>query len=1264
MLLPLWCLLVAAEPVPLTNPDFTEVTADGLPTGWGHGSHDGGAYTFEALNEDGVTFVRITGAAPGGRAYWSQVTKPMAAPAAFTVTFRYRGTAAQMDGFVRLRDGKQSDVELGRLDWQQAPITAEWADFEQTFAVSKAAREAPDGVRFELIVYGRGVGTVDYSGFRIEPLDSYTPDWPTTTEPLAMPYRPHDKQVNLQNPPDFSWPVVGGTDSYELQVARQADFTNVAHTAAPQVNFWNFDAAFEPGGWYWRVRAIVGENATSWSPVRRFRIDPDAYRFPVPSVGDLYARVPAQHPRILTTPETLAAFRARADGPRKEWFANLEKGVRASLDTPMPVEPTFPFKASDPKTAEWIAAHNKLRGEGEGAANRLERTAFAYLVTGDEAIGRNAVEQLLNLATWDPDGPTGYATHDQVHRAIAYRSAMAYDWIHGLLTAEQRQAVLAMIEARTQTMFQHLAVGRPLREQPYESHGWTAYGYIGIITLATLHDLPQADVWFHDVVPAYLNLCPPWGDEDGGWCQGVAYWQYSQSSNREFYDALLSATGLSLYDKAWSRNNLYFPLYWFPAGSPRCLFGDGNRDRPSLYEVAAYRRTAQIYQDPIAQWAWQQIGDLSDGSLQYYYRGDESIPARPPVELPPSRWSKDIGWVAMHSDLLDPQRVSLYFKSSWIGSFNHSHADQNQFVINAFGEALAIDSGYYDWYASPHDKGYTRHTLAHNAVTYDDGHGQPIFDATASGKILGLVSTPSVDIAGGDATAAYKGGLSKAVRRIVYLRPATFVVIDDLAAPAGQRRQFEWWLHALSPVALDDDQAGATVTQGKAHLKVRLQSPAGMTAAQRDTFIGPPESYAEGQESAPIRPQGRGDAWPDQSHVWFTTPEADAARIVTTMQAYRDGQAPAEITSHVTDDTLSLTDRDSIVLVALADGVRDGSLASDAAVLAIAPLGGAMADGTWLEINGQRKIEANRPVSVGWQDSLTAVASLDDAVVKIQTNEPLGVWDDQGRLVPPDRAVWQDGTLTLHVEPGQWNFRLTEPQIGEQAVALPVNEAGGGPVTLTSRTRFDGSSVAWGALHNEAGLYTVEQAPDGLTLGLGSESTGWLSAAQPVLLQGEAGPVDLKRLDHGESAAVSTAPDDDAARDGLAGWWEAETFSASGNGNPSRYSHRTFLSGGVGVGEWANPGMWLEWPVRVPQAGHYDLVIKAATHTGATRLIQLGDQLARAELPASTGYGVEPNQWEIYRVKLGVELTKGETTVRMWCADGLLNLDWMGLVNH
>jgi len=136
----------------------------------------------------------------------------------------------------------------------------------------------------------------------------------------------------------------------------------------------------------------------------------------------------------------------------------------------------------------------------------------------------------------------------------------------------------------------------------------------------------------------------------------------------------------------------------------------------------------------------------------------------------------------MHSDLADPKRASVYFKSSPYGSYNHSHADQNSFVIDYKGERLAIDSGYYDDYGTPHWREWYKQTRAANAITFDGGQGQGIDGRQYSGKITRFESDDKHAIAVGDAEKAYGGALTKAERTIAFERPNVVVVRDSVAS--------------------------------------------------------------------------------------------------------------------------------------------------------------------------------------------------------------------------------------------------------------------------------------------------------------------------------------------------------------------------------------------------------------------------------------------------------------------------------------------------
>lgn len=172
-----------------------------------------------------------------------------------------------------------------------------------------------------------------------------------------------------------------------------------------------------------------------------------------------------------------------------------------------------------------------------------------------------------------------------------------------------------------------------------------------------------------------------------------------------------------------------------------------------------------------------------------------------PKDAANSALFKSVGWAALHSELADRSRMSVYFKSSPFGSLNHSHADQNSFVIHARGEVIAMDSGIYDYYNSPHWRDWYKQTRAHNAITYDEGKGQLLGDGGVgskahNGQIERFASTPAYDIVVGEAASAYGKDVISAKRWLVFMRPNTVVVIDRIRS--DQPKSWEWNFHATT----------------------------------------------------------------------------------------------------------------------------------------------------------------------------------------------------------------------------------------------------------------------------------------------------------------------------------------------------------------------------------------------------------------------------------------------------------------------------------
>jgi len=1121
-------------------------------------------------------------------------------------------------------------------------------------------------------------------------------EWPATAlVSYSMPFRPENSLVTTQNPPDFSWPFVVGADGYNLQVSRDASFSAVDKNVSLTRNFYNFPETFESGIWYWRVSYQKTGETPKWSTVRKFRIEEVNVSFAVPSVDTIIGQVSAVHPRVWTTPDTLDSFRALKDTSGKNKYESTLSNAMAILSNPLPAEPVFPYLGTSEPTSStrYVQAQQALKTATDGILNQMMNTAFIYLVSEEDSqtraqFGAKARQQLLNVASWDPEGSTSFVIQDQVHRAIAYKSAIVYDWIYDLLSDDDKAAVQAMVKERVETMIDKYLITKPMYQYPYDSHGWTILGYIGIIATAMLRDIPEAEGWFRESVPVYINLLPPWGGENGSWSQGTGYWQWSSAANKELMDVLLSAGAIDLYRKSFSRNEGDYPLYMFPHGTPKGVFGDATEYAPGGASVSMLNRISQMTQNPGLKWESEAIGVAPNTGLQDYFYGDADLDSRPPVNLPNAKWFEDTGFVAMHSDLSDKDRVSLYFRSNSYGTAIHNQADQNAFIINAYGESLAPKTGFYDIYGSPHHYDFTRQTFSANAITFDGKRGQVVEDFSADGQILGFATSPDFDATSGDATAAYKGALSKAVRHILYLRPDMFVVIDDLATNKSGGSNFEWNLHGEDNLTIDADQQGATVTKRKANLNVQFYTAAPMTATSTTKFLS-----ANGTEVAPDPLSSFANEV--QAHAQFITPKTNATKIISTMEVYKSGEATQNVVSESQSNYTKLTfEEGTKVYVRTTDIglVGDDNIKFDGAAVAVKGNSVLLVNGTKVVKDGMTLIESqsDKPVTVVYGDERLSVSGLSDAKIKLYAPNVMRLRDfDSGADIPSggDQAEamnkrgvhWTpaggDNILTLNVESGQKAFKLNNAAMpGSAAPVVLQTEIDGvaGEVTLQSYTDIDGINVGWGNLGNDAGFYEVVEAPAGLSfVKYGHPKSAILDGNTPIILRGDTGVLKLQSIGSGDPApaSVSVLPLED--RDTLSMiWQEAENYTEWGGGKEAtKYNTRDYLSGGWGVSNWDQSGMSMKWNFNVPKAGKYDLYIDYVTGWDlpagteqSTRYLQIGDDVTYFRAPKTEDFGTRADVWRGLRVKAGVQLPAGPVDITMWHQLGGMNLDWLALI--
>ncbi|MBL6952185.1 MAG: DUF4962 domain-containing protein [Alphaproteobacteria bacterium] len=690
-------------------------------------------------------------------------------------------------------------------------------------------------------------------------------DWLTPAEPTMVQPYPANGALVKQSPPVIRWPHDGKMSVWEVAL-KLSDGRELHRIASKN---WLFpEIALPPGRQAWRLRGWPKSGgATAWSAWRQFMVPRNAHAFVVPEFEGLFERASGKaRPRIM--PDGAAGRRlllAIQSGGRHKGFETLRRRVDVSfLGQPLREEP--------PRATFQITDLYEKRRAGqdiarvvyhEAAAARF--AAYVWIGSMDRRYLDEAMRRAGHLAAWHPRGSTGRHSADGISREIALTLATVYDLTHEYWAEADRARMLASIVTRTGDLFDHYIAGvrLPLARMPYNSHGFRHAGAIASIAALLAGDVAEARGWFLRTLPVYLAMNNPWGGDDGGFANSLEYAGWNLTAHLRFGDILEQATGLAPRRSAWQQEVGQYLRYFAPTGSPGNLFGDGHEHDRS----ANWRHLANIYAQRVSRPSYRQYARdwgpavsnpawvFAPLAAAYGAPATALLPAVPNAAYFPS-----IGWTAMHSDLDNPKRTSVYFLSSPYGSFNHSQAAQNSFVVHSRGRRLAISSGYYDFYGSDHHNQWSRQSKSKNAITYDGGRGQPINTMSARGRTVAFSDGADIDFVVGDAARAYGNGTRKALRTLAYLRPNVILVYDQVEA--NQPRRWEWNIHARNEM-LHYRSNAIGISNWPASLCIEMIAGPATQFSQNDRFsAAPDEKIAD---------------YPAQWHGAFTTTAATRA---------------------------------------------------------------------------------------------------------------------------------------------------------------------------------------------------------------------------------------------------------------------------------------------------------------------------------------------------------------------------------------------------
>lgn len=664
-------------------------------------------------------------------------------------------------------------------------------------------------------------------------------DWAESTDIMIVRPAPVNMAVQVQNPPSFTWARHPTNNaSYTLEIRSG---TTVVRTYTTTRNWLLPPVALPAGTYTWRVRPT---NTNEWSSDRAFVINSTSIPFELADNAALRTKI-KQKPRPRGLQQNLPLASAWTADMRAERSAALlslgNEVTRQTTALAYPRDADWPLvmPATKVVTSALAAQLTAIRTSINLNTRQLTAASLMYRLTGEDRYLTEALKRGDALAALSPYGPTSYVNQDQGSRATSLALMRAYDSLGTALDATRRAAWLNVVKLRVTDFYNDMTAnnGR-IDNYPYDSHATSNLGFMALIASLSVGDIPEADTWFDFSVRFLSSSLMIWSGPEGGFSEGTAYAEYAADYALQTWPGLEQATGVNLFNKPWSAGLARFFMHFVPPGAKTHLFGDGQENEPVYrFEKAFVAR----YATPEAAWYVQNMPGTEDALslLQAPYPMPvKTVTAapRPPANaaLYPS-----IGWAAMHSDLNNLQRTSVYFKSSPYGSVSHSHGNQNGFVLTSAGVPLLSETGWYDWFGSPMHTTWYRQTRSTNALTFDGGQGQVVEGFREpkiyNGAITAFSTTPSLDFVQGDATMAYAGALSSAIRQVWYLRDTDAVLIRDKTS-AVAKRTFEWNFHALAPILTSGTGEVSIVNQGRSV----CVTPVVKTGLRFEKRTGPP----------------------------------------------------------------------------------------------------------------------------------------------------------------------------------------------------------------------------------------------------------------------------------------------------------------------------------------------------------------------------------------------------------------------------------------
>ncbi|MGE4563612.1 MAG: DUF4962 domain-containing protein [Victivallaceae bacterium] len=1020
-------------------------------------------------------------------------------------------------------------------------------------------------------------------------------------------------RISYSSRPLFDWKKDPQAASYRVEYGVDPNFTPAkTQTAEVKVNFHSPEAALAPGLVYYRVIALpAGKEITR----DKLLIPARSHDWAIPAYD--FAKIAATpHPRLREL--ALSDNNGNPDALTPE----AEKILKYHI----PPNPEPYKEGADPNIRAWIEWYGKVAGGVTAATgNKLITIGQAALLTGRKDFQAKAKDLALAVSRqWDPESGSSMERGDLQAATLLRGLGFCYDASYDIMTPEEREEVAKTIYLRGKQF--HTAVN-PFRGNEAQNHPWDRTQALAFAAVA-IAEKPESTEWFDFAAQLYGYRFLPSLGFDGENNEGLAYWSYGLGLAVRFVDLARVVAGSDYYTHPWIRRTARFPLYCAPQGGYQISFADNGK--PNHAPMGPVNR-------PFTR---KLAAATGDAEALYYSGSPEAgdLKAVAPVEIEQSVVYPHIGVAAFNTFLSDGrENVAVGFHS---GKFfaGHQHADQNNFVINAYGDKLAIDGGYYDWYGSKHFYGYSTQSIAHNTVLVND-KGQAFVKPGADGKLIADFNSPGFGFVAGDASAPkiYNGELTRFERRLLFVKPSWVFVDDRLEAPKPST--FRWLLHSHT------QKMAETRVDGNAFA---IERP---LAKLEGKMLLPENAKLDVRPACDI-PAVQGysvDLQPDPQPEW--TINAANPKPVTNLEflaamaiAKNNAAArPAEfrkLENAEAAGAIARNDRETVIVLFNRKPGKNatlGDLATDADTAAVRlDRDGKVTDamivnGTMLNYQGKsllkRAAAGSMAIRQGREISIqpVEVAGFDGKTVSFRRYTEI--------LGDGSRVELLTGVLDNQVE-------------GKQTISIESSDRAPVHYTVSNdRTRWSGTLRTGDApaeMMLAPGRYLVSFASSG-TIGKPEFRAAPAKIAEPKILDQNFKVPETAILIEAEAAVNSSSP-------------------------PPDIVDRNRTSGGKISSNWNESGKFAEWDFTVAEPGQYRLLFRTASSIGRiVRVFTIDGRSPSPELGAvrygsTGGFGYEDAEWRWMEVPVPFELTAGKHRLKCLMLDGTANLDCFALI--